>query len=419
MIDIAQRAAETPKRKQREHGSGTLTEIRPKVWKLRAPGGTDRATGKYRQVSETFHATKAANRGGRGEAQAALRKLVADVKAGKHVGTAATFGTLATKYLEHVKRTLELESYQRYEINMRTSIVPALGEIKLASLTAYDLDHLYTELEGHLAPTTIVLIHGIISGALSQARKWGWITANVAGLATPPQPTAKKREPLSPDQIASLIECALVREHDEDLALLIYMLCLVGGRRGEACGFQWGDVNWELKTIKVERQLVPAAGGGHRVKPPKGGKERLEALGSAGIEILMAYQATMRKRMGPKWKPSPTGWLISADGGTTPIRAKGVTPAIKRLGEKVIDARGIPHPIDARPHDCRRFSVTQLIHAGVDPKTVRDRHGHSTVQMTERYMLTVPASDMEAAEVMGDLLLSAGALLVPDPADVL
>lgn len=371
-----------------------------KRWELRAYAGRDNATGKPRQVSRVF-------RGGKREANHALDALVAEVRAGKHVGTAANFKTLAAEFLRHVKRTKELETYESYRIKLEHTILPALGEIKLASLTAHDLDELYESLEGQgQASTTIEHVHNVISGALTQAIKWGWITVNVAKSATPPKAVPKARIALGPDEIARLIHGALTVLKDPDLAVMIYLLCLVGGRRGEACGFQWGDVDWERQAIRVQRQIAPTPGG-QRVKPPKGGKTRIESIGPAGVQILIGYQAMLRDRLGEQWTPKPTGWLISPDGGTTPIRARGVTVSIGRLGAK-LDA-----PIDSHPHDFRRFSVTQLIHGGVDLKTIQDRHGHASLATTELYALPVPESDQAAAALMGELLTSAGALLLP------
>lgn len=387
--------------------SGTMRE-RPtgsKRWELRAYAGRDRASGKGRQVSRVFH-------GGKREANRALDALVSEVQEGKHVGTSANFKTLSVEYLAHIKRTKERETFESYRIKLESNIVPALGTIKLSALGAHDLDALYAQLadEGY-ASTTIEHVHNVISGSLTQAVRWGWIERNIATLATPPKAEAKKREPLPISDIARLVQAAI--EDDRDMATLIYLLCCVGGRRGEACGFQWGDVDWQRQAIKVERQIVPTAGG-QRVKLPKGNKRRFESIGPEGVRILMAYQATLRERLGESWKPTPSGWLISPDGGSTPVRAKGVTPYIKALGEKLTDENGEPAPIDARPHDFRRLSVTQLLHEGVDPKTVQDRHGHASMATMELYALTVPASDREAAEVMGRLLMPVAALLAPE-----
>lgn len=409
-VDIAP-GDEKPHR--REYGSGTLREIRPKRWRLRAPGGVDKATGRTRQVSRNFHASKPANRGGRGEALEALRKLVAEVEEGQHVGTSANIARLAQDYLPHVKRTKEPGTYDSYRVRIEKTIVPALGSVKLSQLSAHHLDQLYTEMvEKGYASTTIEHTHNVISGMLTQAVRWGWLPANVAQQATPPKGRPKEHNAIAVTDAVRLIDGALELDEDPDMATLIFLLCLVGGRRGEAAGFQWGDVVWERRAIKVERQLVPCAkqdadpemSHAQRVRPPKGGKKRVEAIGEVGVAVLVSYQAILRNRLGEGWKPSPTGWLVSIDGGKTPVRVHGVTDYVEGLGQRLLDAKGDPAPIEARPHDLRRFSVTQLIHHGIDLKTVRDRHGHSSLTTTETYALPVSESDAHAAAVMGSLL---------------
>jgi integrase len=53
----------------------------------------------------------------------------------------------------------------------------------------------------------------------------------------------------------------------------------------------------------------------------------------------------------------------------------------------------------------RHFSVTTLIAAGVDIRTVATRHGHAQATMTlNRYAHALPASDREAAAVLGRAL---------------
>jgi integrase len=56
------------------------------------------------------------------------------------------------------------------------------------------------------------------------------------------------------------------------------------------------------------------------------------------------------------------------------------------------------------PHDCRRFSVTQLIALGVDLSTVQKRNRHASLETTPVYALKIRESDQAAAEVMGRLL---------------
>jgi len=84
-------------------------------------------------------------------------------------------------------------------------------------------------------------------------------------------------------------------------------------------------------------------------------------------------------------------------------------PALKRLREaKPKATRSDLAPGQRWPfrfHDLRHFSVTTLIAAGVDVRTVAERHGHARATMTfDRYAHALPERDREAAGVLESVL---------------
>ena len=84
-------------------------------------------------------------------------------------------------------------------------------------------------------------------------------------------------------------------------------------------------------------------------------------------------------------------------------------PALKRLRKKHPKAkRADLAPKDRWPyrfHDLRHFSVTTLIAAGVDVRTVAERHGHARATMTlDRYAHALPERDRAAAALLGEVL---------------
>ena len=84
-------------------------------------------------------------------------------------------------------------------------------------------------------------------------------------------------------------------------------------------------------------------------------------------------------------------------------------PALKRLRKKHPKAtRADLAPKDQWPyrfHDLRHFSVTTLIAAGVDVRTVAERHGHARATMTlDRYAHALPERDRAAAALLGEVL---------------
>ena len=90
-------------------------------------------------------------------------------------------------------------------------------------------------------PKTIRNHHAIISSALHQAVRWGWVKQNVAIKAKPPRVSQRRVTAPSVDAVRSVIEAA--EERDPRLAPLLMLAALTGLRRGELCALRWTDVD--------------------------------------------------------------------------------------------------------------------------------------------------------------------------------
>src|SRR5205823_99121 len=100
-----------------------------------------------------------------------------------------TVGQLLTRWLEECERLdLSPTTVNIYRAQIEGTIRPALGKVTLNRLSAKHLDDLYgaAKRRGRSAKT-IRNYHGIISSALHQAVRWGWMRENVADHAKPPR----------------------------------------------------------------------------------------------------------------------------------------------------------------------------------------------------------------------------------------
>lgn len=82
------------------------------------------------------------------------------------------------------------------------------------------------------------------------------------------------------------------------MAAAIALGAFTGRGRGELCGLQWGDVDWQTSGIRVERTWVPGVGGQHLTKT-KTGKSRTVFVGPEGLEMLRQYRAAKTEQAGP------------------------------------------------------------------------------------------------------------------------
>ncbi len=315
--------------------------------------------------------------GGKREARHALDRLAAEVAEGRHARSSATVGHLLDEWMtRYVERRRARTTIDTYRVHVDKHIRPALGSVRLAKLTAYDLDRYFESLEAKgLSPATIRLNPNIVSGALSQAVKWDWIRSNPATRSSAPEVRSAERRALTVAELRTLYWAA--HAEDIDMAAAIAVAALSGCRRGELCGLRWRDVDWDRACMRVERAWVPIEGGQH-LTTTKTGKVRTVYLGDEGLELLRQYRGEKREQLG--YEPDPAGWLISLDGGETPIRAKTVTEYVSRLGRRL----GIPVHL----HALRHFAATELVHAGVDLPTAAGQLGHTVEVMASTYLHT-------------------------------
>ena len=386
---------------RRPKGTGSVRETTTGVWRVRVYVGPDPITQKPRQVERTVRGTKSA-------AEAQRRRLEREVSEGKHLGVKGTVADLLEAWLDHLERIgRRPATVETYRTVIQAHVLPTLGGLQLRKLTAYDLDAYYAskaQVGGNarqkstgLGPNTIRQHHALLSSALTQAVKWGWIDKNPAAAASPPGKKKSGRRAPEPAQIRALIEAC---GDDIDLATAVALGAITGARRGELCGLQWRDVDWGEARIRFERQRVPGKGG-DQTRPLKGrdgGDAKTLSLGPGGVAVLRRYAEALTARATQLGiEPDSEGWLLSYDCGHTPMNAKGLGHAITALGKRA----GLP----VTTHYLRYFAATQMVGAGVDVRTAAGRLGHTPEMLLRVYADFMPSRDLEAARGLEAMVL--------------
>jgi integrase len=370
---------------------GTKRRLRPNVWEVRISLGKDPTTGKYGRLSKTIY-------GSAKDADDALRDLIIDHVPETQEAVGATFGSVLDRWLAECERLqLSPTTIRTYRLQVDKTIRPALGNVPLTRLTARHLDELYGSMraEGR-SPKTIRNHHAVISVALHQAERWGWVRRNVAELAKPPRTTQRRIKAPTVEAVRSLIVAA--EERDPRLAPLLMLGALTGMRRGELCGLRWSDIDIELGQLTISRSVV-CAPNGLVVKATKTDRDRRVALDEVASALLQRHRTQV-----DKWARIADASLVEdayvfspyIDGGK-PFRPDNVTSFFIGLRNKL--------GLKVRLHDLRHFTATQLIGSGVDVRTVAGRLGHSDPSVTLRvYSDVIEERDRAAASIMGNVL---------------
>jgi integrase len=365
-----------------------MTEREPGVWRIRVM-----VDGKQRQ--ETFRGTEAA-------ARKHLRKLAPNdgqVDEASRIHDARTFGDLLTKWLGHIEargRAPKTIDENRREIESR--IRPLLGHIGISNLTAEDLDSAYSAWLDELSPSSVHRHAAVISAALTQGVKWGWLDSSPAAKASsPPAGATRKLVIPTTEQVAKLIKAA--QSDDPVMAAAVALSFVTGARRGELAALRWSDIDLDTGTVRIERSLTQVGKTltEKGTKTDRGRTVAIDARTTALLEHHRAWQVGLSKRAESPLVADP--YLLSDNANAArPMQPSKITDRFISLRDKV-NMRSI------RFHDLRHANVSEQLAAGIDPATVSARAGHASTRMTlDRYAHALPAGGTAAAAVMGALL---------------
>lgn len=140
--------------------------------------------------------------------------------------------------------------WRDYETVIRRHLIPALGAIRLADLTADDVRRMHRDVTASVSPVTADKAHRVLRAALSEPLNDGPISRNVAARLRMPTPPST-RIPLTAGQAAA----NLATTAGDRLGSRWAAALLTGARQGELLGLTWDRVDLQAKTIDLSWQL--------------------------------------------------------------------------------------------------------------------------------------------------------------------
>jgi integrase len=360
-------------------------------WRLRVFVG--RENGRTKLATRSFRGTKR-------QAETELAKFVADVErnqvAVRHSGS---LQDLLIRWLDAIDPDRSRYTMKEYRRLVERNIGPApIGSERLAKLTGARLDAFYAALrEQGLSSESVRRHHALLHTALGRAVKWGLIPNNPADRATPPGLTGAPISAPSTTAVQQLIEAA--EKSDPVLATAIALGAITGARRGELCALRWSDVDWQRRTLRVQRSLT-VIGGEPIPGPTKTHSQRFVSIDGALEAFLrkrLADQENYAELVGVQLVSDPYVLSRSAD-GSDPCLPNGLTGAYRRVSRRI----GLPGHF----HELRHFTATTAIGSGTDVRTVSGRLGHADPSVTLKvYTHFIEERDRDLARLLGTAAL--------------
>jgi integrase len=223
---------------------------------------------------------------------------------------------------------------------------------------------------------------------LSDAVKNGVVARNVATVHKPPMPEHGELEILSAERIEDMLR----KLTGHFLHPLVSLALDTGLRRGELLGLQWGDINLDEATLRVERAIEETRQG-LRVKAPKTKRGRRSImLPQRAVAMLRGHRiAQLEQRLVLGLGKIADNTLVFST-----VEGEMIWPDdLTRVWARVCSAKQLPR---VTFHALRHTHASMLIAAGVDVLTISRRLGHSKPSTTlDEYGHLFKGADAAAA----------------------
>lgn len=289
-------------------------------------------------------------------------------------------------------RPSTLDTYRGY-IGHR--IIPALGHHRLDRLTSEHVDAFYQGLEADgLSSTTALQIHHILSRALKVAVMRHRAARNVCDYVDPPAKANTRGKPLSLGEARAVMAAAAGQRNAARWTVALTL----GLRQAEALGLTWSAIDFAAGTLRVTQTMRTKRGGGWELVAPKSNAgTRTIHLPATLLDPLRAHRAEQnaeRLAAGDQWESND---FVFAQPNGRPIGPRVDWGNWKGL----LAAAGVR---DVRLHDARHTAATLMLLAGVQPRTIMDIVGHSSIALTmNTYTAVASELSQEAADAIDRL----------------
>jgi integrase len=298
-----------------------------------------------------------------------------------------------TRWLAHVKPTVEPNTYDPYGRHVRLHLKPHVGGIRLAKFGKAQVRGLYAALaEKGLSAAMQRKVGTTLTIALNQAVNDDLLPGNPALKVKKPKTRKPEMRVLDPDQVSAFLDAAR-----PDRLFALYLTALDSGARpGELFALLWAAIDLEGRALTITKSLEEISG--HlRVKETKTAKSRRRIdLSAATAAALAEHRKAMLAEgyiSGPVFCDTPGGYL-----GLSNLRRDSFVPILERAELRPI-----------RLYDLRHTCATLLLLADVPAKVVSERLGHARVTLTlDTYSHVLPTMQKRAADLMGQILARKG-----------
>lgn len=336
--------------------------------------GIDPLTGKERRTTRRGFKTMK-------EAKQAERNLLLDVEENGLPSNQSdwfqdpTFEELASLWLENYKTTVKPSTFENVRSKVEKMTEEHFKELKLKKITVAYCQKVVIK----LSESYVLYNHylSVINRIFKYAVLMDILNTNPFDKVIKPKSrqTQRKGNFLTKEELKEFLKLAQTATLSYFFPL-VHLMAYTGLRQGEALALKWSDIDFENKKITVNKTAVWIKGKQTLQTPKTKNSKRVISIDPNTLSILKSWKKDQIKiyfKNGKHFDGDEN--FIFTNQRSDWVQIHNFIPYFKRF----ITGHDLKL---ITPHGLRHTHASLLFSAGVEPKNISDRLGHSTVQIT-------------------------------------
>lgn len=329
--------------------------------------GVDPFTGKQRRTTRRGFKTQK-------EAKKTERELLLSVEENGFIDHSSkpTFKEVADLWLDSYETTVKPTTYQNTKNYLNAIVGNHFKDIRIESVSVSMMQKIVIELSKKYV--TYLNYLSIINRVFKYAVHLDIIQTNpVDRIIRPKQQKPRKEKiALTKKELNKFLTLAK-KDARPVLYTAWHTLAYTGLRRGELLGLEWSDIDFKNKTISVSKTLVTINGKLSTQSPKTKRSKRTISLDDSTVQVLKDWKLEQKKLFFKYGVKSKNIVITNTKGGYFDF-AHFRDELRYFLGKHKLKQFSV--------HSLRHTHASLLFEAGIEPKTISDRLGHSNIQTT-------------------------------------
>ncbi|QBX08077.1 tyrosine-type recombinase/integrase [Streptococcus equinus] len=340
--------------------------------------GIDKTTGK--EVHKNI--TASTKKGVKTKAREAVNEFISNGYTTKTKVIAKTYKELASLWYDNYKNTVKPNTQQAMKGLLKVHILPVFGDYKLDKLTTPIIqqqvnkwaDRANKGIKGAYANYN--LLHNVNSRILQYGVAMQLIQHNPARDIIVPRKKQKEKAKIKfldrqeLKRFLSYLDTLDKSIYENLFDFVLYTFLLATGMRiSEALALEWSDIDLEKGIVSVNKTLNRY----HKVNPPKS-KSGYRDISIDKATVLMLKQYKKRQQV-QSWQLGRSETVVFS----VFTEKYAIACNLRRRLDKHFKNAGVTN---VSFHGLRHTHATIMLYAGIQPKDLQHRLGHSDISMT-------------------------------------